>query len=224
MIIVRRMNYHNPVLLFESIDGLEIEQDGIYVDVTFGGGGHSKEILNRLGPAGQLYAFDQDKDALANAIDDSRFMLINQNFRHMRRFLRFYGVEKVDGILADLGVSSHQFDVEDRGFSTRFDAQLDMRMNQDDTHSAYHIVNDYDERSLSDVLYLYGELRSAKAMAKAIVQQRKEAPIKTSFEPCLSTIGSFFLGILSVNLNNVTTLLQKGKKCIEPMTELLEPT
>ena len=182
MIIVRRMNYHNPVLLFESIDGLEIEQDGIYVDVTFGGGGHSKEILNRLGPAGQLYAFDQDKDALANAIDDSRFMLINQNFRHMRRFLRFYGVEKVDGILADLGVSSHQFDVEDRGFSTRFDAQLDMRMNQDDTHSAYHIVNDYDEKSLSDVLYLYGELRSAKAMAKAIVQQRKEAPIKTSFE------------------------------------------
>ena len=176
------MNYHNPVLLFESIDGLEIEQDGIYVDVTFGGGGHSKEILNRLGPAGQLYAFDQDKDALANAIDDSRFMLINQNFRHMRRFLRFYGVEKVDGILADLGVSSHQFDVEDRGFSTRFDAQLDMRMNQDDTHSAYHIVNDYDEKSLSDVLYLYGELRSAKAMAKAIVQQRKEAPIKTSFE------------------------------------------
>ena len=182
MIIVRRMNYHNPVLLFESIDGLEIEQDGIYVDVTFGGGGHSKEILNRLGPTGQLYAFDQDKDALANAIDDSRFMLINQNFRHMRRFLRFYGVEKVDGILADLGVSSHQFDVEDRGFSTRFDAQLDMRMNQDDTHSAYHIVNDYDEKSLSDVLYLYGELRSAKAMAKAIVQQRKEAPIKTSFE------------------------------------------
>ena len=176
------MNYHNPVLLFESIDGLEIEQDGIYVDVTFGGGGHSKEILNRLGPTGQLYAFDQDKDALANAIDDSRFMLINQNFRHMRRFLRFYGVEKVDGILADLGVSSHQFDVEDRGFSTRFDAQLDMRMNQDDAHSAYHIVNDYDEKSLSDVLYLYGELRSAKAMAKAIVQQRKEAPIKTSFE------------------------------------------
>ncbi len=176
------MNYHNPVLLFESIDGLEIEQDGIYVDVTFGGGGHSKEILNRLGSTGRLYAFDQDKDALANTIDDERFMLINQNFRHMRRFLRFYGVEKVDGILADLGVSSHQFDVEDRGFSTRFDAQLDMRMNQDDALSAYHIVNDYDEKSLSDVLYLYGELRSAKVMAKTIVERRKEAPIKTSFQ------------------------------------------
>ncbi len=176
------MSYHNPVLLFESIDGLEIVKDGIYVDVTFGGGGHSKEILNRLGPQGRLYSFDQDKDALANSLDDDRFMLINQNFKHMRRFLKFYGVEKVDGILADLGVSSHQFDVEDRGFSTRFDAQLDMRMNQDDSTSAYHIVNEYDEKSLSDVLYLYGELRSAKAMAKTIVNQRKESPIETSFQ------------------------------------------
>lgn len=176
------MSYHNPVLLFESIDGLEISKDGIYVDVTFGGGGHSREILKRLGPHGKLYSFDQDKDALANTINDERFLLINQNFKHMRRFLRFYGVDKVDGVLADLGVSSHQFDVEQRGFSTRFDAELDMRMNQDERLSAYHVVNDYDERSLSDVLFLYGELRSAKAMAKTIVAARKDAAIKTSFQ------------------------------------------
>ena len=124
------MEYHNPVLLKETVDGLNIKEDGVYVDVTFGGGGHSKEILKRLGEKGRLFAFDQDLDALENTIDDSRFQLINENFRYIKRFLRFYGVKEVDGILADFGVSSHQFDVAERGFSTRFEADLDMRMNQ----------------------------------------------------------------------------------------------
>ncbi len=174
------MEYHNPVLLKETVDGLNIKEDGVYVDVTFGGGGHSKEILKRLGKDGKLFAFDQDPDALENAIDDERFTLIHENFQFMKRFLRFYGVKEVDGILADFGVSSHQFDVAERGFSTRFEADLDMRMNQKSELSAYNVVNDYDEEQISAVLWQYGELRQANAMARAIVEQRKEAPIKTS--------------------------------------------
>lgn len=176
------MEYHNPVLLNESIDGLNIKPDGVYVDVTFGGGGHSREILNRLNENGKLLAFDQDEDAQRNAIDDPRFTLIPQNFRFIKRYLRFYGVKKVDGVLADLGVSSHQFDEADRGFSTRFDAELDMRMNQDGELSAYEVVNKYDEEKISDVLFQYGELRSARAIAKRIVEKRSEGPIKTSFQ------------------------------------------
>ncbi len=176
------MEYHNPVLLNESIDGLNIKPNGVYVDVTFGGGGHSKEILNRLGKEGKLFGFDQDEDAQRNNIDDERFVLIPENFRYIKRFLRFYGVTSVDGILADLGVSSHQFDEAERGFSTRFDAELDMRMNQSDTLSAYRIVNAYSEEKLSDVLFSYGELRNARAMAKQIVNARSEGKIKTSFE------------------------------------------
>ena len=172
--------YHNPVLLKESIDGLNILEDGVYVDVTFGGGGHSKEILSRLGPKGKLFAFDQDQDALLNTIDDERFTLINENFRYIKRFLRFYGHKQVDGILADFGVSSHQFDVAERGFSTRFDADLDMRMNQNSKLSAYHVVNEYDEEQIKQVLFQYGELRQAPAMAREIVHQRKEEEIKTS--------------------------------------------
>ncbi len=174
------MEYHNPVLLKETVEGLNIKPDGIYVDVTFGGGGHSREIIKRLGPEGRLYAFDQDKDALLNTIDDDRFTLINENFRYMKRFLRFYGVKQVDGILADFGVSSHQFDVADRGFSTRFDADLDMRMNQDDRLSAYHVINDYEEEQIRQVLHQYGELRQAPAMARVIVDARRDAEIKTS--------------------------------------------
>lgn len=174
------MEYHNPVLLKETVDGLNIKEDGVYVDVTFGGGGHSKEILKRLGKDGKLFAFDQDPDALENTIDDERFTLIHENFQFMKRFLRFYGVKEVDGILADFGVSSHQFDVAERGFSTRFEADLDMRMNQKSELSAYNVVNDYDEEQISAVLWQYGELRQANAMARAIVEQRKEAPIKTS--------------------------------------------
>lgn len=174
------MEYHRPVLLTETVDGLNIKPDGVYVDVTFGGGGHSKEILKRLGPEGKLYAFDQDKDALKNAIDDPRFVLINENFRFVKRFLRFYGHSTVDGILGDFGVSSHQFDVAERGFSTRFDADLDMRMNRSSNFSAYTVVNSYEESALSDVLYNYGELRNANSMAKVIVEAREDGKIKTS--------------------------------------------
>ncbi len=174
------MEYHNPVLLKETVEGLNIKPDGVYVDVTFGGGGHSKEILKYLGPKGKLFAFDQDKDALLNAIEDERFTLINENFRYIKRFLRFYGVKQVDGILADFGVSSHQFDVAERGFSTRFEADLDMRMNQDDKLSAYHVINDYEEEQIRQVLFQYGELRQAPAMARAIVEVRRDGEIKTS--------------------------------------------
>ncbi|AXT54038.1 16S rRNA (cytosine(1402)-N(4))-methyltransferase RsmH [Aquimarina sp. BL5] len=176
------MEYHNPVLLKETVDGLAIKPDGVYVDVTFGGGGHSREILERLGPKGKLYAFDQDKDALLNTIDDERFVLINENFRFIKRFLRFHGVRKVDGILGDFGVSSHQFDVAERGFSTRFEADLDMRMNQGDELSAYHVINEYDESDLRTMFFQYGELRNAPKLARAIVSSRKDKPIKTSAE------------------------------------------
>ena len=176
------MEYHNPVLLQASVDGLNIKPDGIYVDVTFGGGGHSKEILSRLGTKGKLFAFDQDEDALANALQDERFVLINENFRHIKRFLRFYGVKSVDGILADLGVSSHQFDVAERGFSTRFDAGLDMRMSQKNDLNAYRVVNEYDEPNLRRVFLDYGELKSAPALAKTIIEARENQPIKTTEE------------------------------------------
>ncbi len=176
------MNYHNPVLLKESVDGLNIKPNGVYVDVTFGGGGHSKEILSRLDEDGKLFAFDQDDDALKNTIDDPRFTLINENFRHLKSFLRLYGIKKVDGILADLGVSSHQFNEADRGFSIRFDAKLDMRMNQNDKTSAYEIINYYDEKKLADILFQYGELRNSRAIAKQIVEAREEKKIETSFE------------------------------------------
>lgn len=176
------MEYHSPVLLKESVDGLNIKPDGIYVDVTFGGGGHSREILKRLNEKGQLFGFDQDEDAAKNKIEDERFTLIPQNFRHIKRYLRFYNIKKVDGVLADLGVSSHQFDEAERGFSTRFDADLDMRMNQAGELSAYEVVNLYDEEKLANILFQYSELRNAKAIAKKIVVAREEKLIKTSFD------------------------------------------
>ena len=174
------MEYHNPVLLHASVDGLNIKPDGIYVDVTFGGGGHSKEILSRLGPNGKLFAFDQDEDSLANALDDERFTLINENFRFLKRFLRFYGIKSVDGILGDLGVSSHQFDVPERGFSTRFDAGLDMRMSQKNDLNAYRVVNEYDEANLRRVFLDYGELKNAPVLARTIIEAREHNPIKTT--------------------------------------------
>lgn len=176
------MEYHNPVLLKESVDGLNIKPDGVYIDVTFGGGGHSKEILSRLGPAGRLFAFDQDEDALENTLPDARFVLINENFRFIKRFLRFYGVKSVDGILADLGVSSHQFDVAERGFSTRFDADLDMRMSQKNDLNAYRVVNEYDEASLKRVFLDYGELKNAPVLARTIIESREVQSIKTTDE------------------------------------------
>lgn len=184
------MEYHNPVLLKESVDGLNIKPDGIYVDVTFGGGGHSREILSRLGPNGKLFAFDQDEDALANAINDDRFVLINENFRFIKRFLRFYNVKNVDGILGDLGVSSHQFDVAERGFSTRFDAELDMRMSQKNDLNAYKVVNEYDEVNLRRVFLDYGELKNAPAIARVIIEAREESPIKNT-EQLKTVLGRF---------------------------------
>lgn len=174
------MEYHNPVLLKETVDGLNIKPDGIYVDVTFGGGGHSREIISRLGENGRLIAFDQDEDALRNAIQDDRFLLINENFRNIKRFLRFHGIKQVDGILADLGVSSHQFDVAERGFSTRFEAELDMRMNQKEELSAYHVINEYEEQDIKRVLMSYGELKNGGAMANVIINARRDAKIKNS--------------------------------------------
>ena len=184
------MEYHNPVLLKETVDGLDIKEDGVYVDVTFGGGGHSREILRRLGKKGKLFAFDQDADALGNTIDDERFTLIHENFRYIKRFLRFHGTREVDGVLADFGVSSHQFDVAERGFSTRFEADLDMRMNQNNEMSAYHVVNEYEEEQIKKVLLQYGELRAAPAMARLIVAKREKGPIKTS-EQLKNTLKKF---------------------------------
>jgi 16S rRNA (cytosine1402-N4)-methyltransferase len=176
------MEYHNPVLLTEAVDGLNIHPNGVYVDVTFGGGGHSREIIKRLGEKGKLFAFDQDQDVLQNSIDDPRFLLINENFRHLKRFLRFHGFKKVDGVLGDFGVSSHQFDVAERGFSTRFEADLDMRMNQEAAFSAFDVINKYSEEKLRNVLFQYGELRSASGMARVIVEARNKKPIISSNE------------------------------------------
>ena len=178
--MMMKMEYHNPVLLKESVDGLDIKPDGIYVDVTFGGGGHSREILSRLGSNGRLYAFDQDEDALANSIDDERFVLINENFRFIKRFLRFHNVKSADGILGDLGVSSHQFDVAERGFSTRFEGELDMRMSQKQDLNAYKVVNEYDEENLRRVFLDYGELKNAPVIARVIIEAREYEPIKNT--------------------------------------------
>jgi S-adenosyl-methyltransferase mraW len=172
--------YHKPVLLKESVDALVNNPDGVYVDVTFGGGGHSREILSRLSEKGRLFSFDQDSDALNNAIEDSRFTLINQNFRFLENSLLMYGVAQVDGVLGDLGVSSHQFDKAERGFSIRSDAPLDMRMNKMQDIDAYKVVNEYDEEALADIFYYYGELREARKLAKEIVNKRKSADIKTT--------------------------------------------
>lgn len=174
------MEYHNPVLLNETVDGLNIKPDGVYVDVTFGGGGHSREILRRLGSNGKLFGFDQDEDAQANVIDDERFVLIPENFRYIKRFLRFYGIKSVDGILADLGVSSHQFDVPERGFSTRFEADLDMRMSKKNNLDAFKVVNEYDDANLRRVFLDYGELKIAPALSRTIIEARELKTIKTT--------------------------------------------
>ena len=225
------MEYHNPVLLKETVDGLNVNTEGVYVDVTFGGGGHSKEILKRLGAKGKLFAFDQDQDALKNAIDDDRFTLINENFRYIKRFLRFYGVKQVDGILADFGVSSHQFDVAERGFSTRFEANLDMRMNQQNELSAYQVINKYEEEQLKQVFLQYGELRAAPAMARAIVEYRELQPIVTSED--LKTVLKKFLPprhenkvlaqIYQAIRIEVNQEIEALKEFLEQTPELLKP-
>ena len=174
--------YHVPVMLNECMEGLNIRPDGVYIDVTFGGGGHSRAILDRLGPDGHLYAFDQDADAAANAFDDPRFTFIPHNFRFMKNFIQLYCGKRVDGILADLGVSSHQFDTPEKGFSTRFDGALDMRMNKNDATSAADMVNTYDEASLTRVLSEYGELKNARVFARDIISERENKQITTTFE------------------------------------------
>ena len=172
--------YHVPVLLKESVDGLDIKPDGIYVDVTFGGGGHSREILRRLGPEGRLFSFDQDEDAEQNIVDDSRLTFVRSNFRYLKNWMRYYDVERIDGLLADLGVSSHHFDDAERGFSFRFDAPLDMRMNKRARYTAANVLAEYDEGQLADIFYLYGELKQARRLASAVVKTRSEQPIATT--------------------------------------------
>ena len=172
--------YHVPVLLKESVDGLDIVPDGIYVDVTFGGGGHSREILSRLGENGHLYSFDQDEDAEKNILNDNRFTFVRSNFRYLRNWMRYYGIEQIDGLLADLGVSSHHFDDETRGFSFRFDAPLDMRMNKRSGVTAAEILNTYDEEQLANIFYIYGELKNARKIAASIIRARGEKHIVTT--------------------------------------------
>lgn len=172
--------YHVPVLLHESIDGLAIKSGGIYVDVTFGGGGHSKEILRRLDGKAHLYSFDQDPDAEKNIVNDDRFTFVRSNFRYLKNWMRYYGVNHIDGLLADLGVSSHHFDDETRGFSFRFDAPLDMRMNKRAGATAADILNTYDEEQLADIFYIYGELKNARKIASVIVKMRNDRKIETT--------------------------------------------
>ena len=178
--MIKAEGYHVPVLLEESVGGLDIKPDGIYVDVTFGGGGHSREILSRLGAEGRLFGFDQDEDAERNIVDDERFTFVRSNFRYLRNWMRYYEVEQIDGLLADLGVSSHHFDDETRGFSFRFDAPLDMRMNKRDGQTAADVLNDYSEEQLSDIFYIYGELKNARRIAAAVVQARNEQRLETT--------------------------------------------
>lgn len=174
------MVYHIPVLLKESVNGLDINPDGVYVDVTFGGGGHSREILSRLGDNGHLFSFDQDADAENNIVDDPRFTFVHSNFRWLSNWMRYYDIEHIDGLLADLGVSSHHFDDAERGFSFRYDAPLDMRMNREGGETAADIVNDDTEEHLADIFYLYGELRRSRQIAAAIVKARQRKPILTT--------------------------------------------
>ena len=234
------MPYHVPVLLNESVDGLNIRRGGVYVDVTFGGGGHSREILSRLGDGGRLFSFDQDADAERNVQDDEcfregaahgRFTFVRSNFRYLKNWMRYYGIHEIDGLLADLGVSSHHFDDETRGFSFRFSAPLDMRMNKRAGQTAADIVNSYDEEQLADVLYLYGELKTARRIARAIVAARRQHPIATTDE-LMAVVEPFFkrerekkelaklFQALRIEVNNEMTAL---RDMLLSATELLRP-
>jgi 16S rRNA (cytosine1402-N4)-methyltransferase len=192
--------YHVPVLLKESVDGLDIQPDGIYVDVTFGGGGHSKEILSRLGAKGHLYSFDQDADAEKNIVNDDRFTFVRSNFRYIENWMQYYGVEHIDGLLADLGVSSHHFDDKTRGFSFRFDAPLDMRMNNRAGKTAADVLNDYSEDQLADVFYLYGELKDSHRIAKKLTKTRQQGRIETTGQ---------LLQILGIDTDSVNSQWKK---------------
>lgn len=233
---MENIDYHIPVLLHESVDGLNIKQGGIYVDVTFGGGGHSREILKRLNGNGHLYSFDQDEDAERNITGNDgnmsdNFTFVRSNFRYLKNWMRYYGVEYIDGLLADLGVSSHHFDDAERGFSFRYDAPLDMRMNRRAGLTAAEIVNTYDERQLADIFYIYGELRNARQIASAIVKQRSAKPINTTQE-FLAAMQPFFkrerekkdmaklFQALRIEVNHEMDAL---REMLESATELLRP-
>ena len=219
--------YHVPVLLSESIGGLHIQPDGVYADMTFGGGGHAREILRRLGSGGHLYAFDQDADAERNAPDDGRFTFVRSNFRYLSNWMRYYGVEQLDGVLADLGVSSHHFDDASRGFSFRFDSRLDMRMNQRAAVTAADVVNGYTEKQLADVLYLYGELKNARRLAKAMVKARSCRRIDTTGQ-LLEAVGdgqskkdaARIFQALRIEVNKEMEVL---REMLAAATELLRP-
>lgn len=224
--------YHVPVLLKDSVDGLNIRPSGIYVDATFGGGGHSREILARLRETGgHLYAFDQDADAERNIIDDANFTFVRSNFRYLKNWMRYYGVERIDGLLADLGVSSHHFDDETRGFSFRFDAPLDMRMNKREGLTAADVVNTYDEERLADIFYLYGELKNSRKIASAIVKARQGKTISTT-QDFIDAVASLFkrerekkdmarlFQALRIEVNNEMEAL---KEMLSAATALLKP-
>lgn len=223
--------YHIPVLMKDSVDGLNIGSAGIYVDVTFGGGGHSREILSRLDADGHLYSFDQDVDAEKNIINDNRLTFVRSNFRYLKNWMRYYGVDHIDGLLADLGVSSHHFDDESRGFSFRFDAPLDMRMNKRDGTTAADVVNTYDEERLADIFYLYGELKNSRKIAAALVKARAAHKIETT-QDFIGAVESLFrrerekkdmaklFQALRIEVNNEMTAL---KEMLRSATELLRP-
>ena len=223
--------YHIPVLMKDSVDGLNIGSAGIYVDVTFGGGGHSREILSRLDADGHLYSFDQDADAEKNIINDNRLTFVRSNFRYLKNWMRYYGVDHIDGLLADLGVSSPHFDDESRGFSFRFDAPLDMRMNKRDGTTAADVVNTYDEERLADIFYLYGELKNSRKIAAALVKARAAHKIETT-QDFIGAVESLFrrerekkdmaklFQALRIEVNNEMTAL---KEMLRSATELLRP-
>lgn len=223
--------YHVPVLLNESIDGLDIKSDGIYVDVTFGGGGHSREILSRLGNAGHLYSFDQDADAENNVEPQDNFTFVRSNFRYLKNWMRYYGVEGIDGLLADLGVSSHHFDDETRGFSFRFDAPLDMRMNKRGGDTAADLLNKCSEEELADMFYLYGELKNSRRIAATIVKARGQKPFETTQDLIDATQPLFpkergkkemakLFQALRIVVNHEMSAL---REMLEAATELLKP-
>jgi len=226
-----KSTYHVPVLLKESVDGLAVKPDGVYVDVTFGGGGHSREILKRLGAEGRLYAFDQDEEAIANAIDDSRFVLIESNFSNLKNFLRLHGVRQVDGILADLGISSHQINKPSRGFSTRYDEKLDMRMDKSADLTAYEVINNYPEADLRNIFSQYGDLRNAATLARAIVKAREEKPVRTTGQlnevvskhfPKLK-MNKFLAKLYQAVRIEVNGEMEALKKMLQQSAELIKP-
>jgi len=222
--------YHDPVLLNECMDGLDLDPKGVYVDVTFGGGGHSRAIVSKL-EEGHLYAFDQDDDALENEIDDDRFTLINANFRYLKNSLRMYGVKQIDGLLADLGVSSHQFDIADRGFSIRFEADLDMRMDQNSDLNAYKVVNSYEQDELRNILKLYGELKRPGTIARVIYEAKENKPIETvnelkdllrSFAPKMQE-NKFFAQVFQAIRIEVNDELNALREMLNQAQEILKP-